>query len=357
MGLQVEAISPAPSKITGTAALPLAYQRNAPIKPSARGGGGDNNIGEPFKDLYLPIILFVSGFVLTIVEARFALRITGLGFILGYAGVVTLINLVLVFAGIMFATKLLDLGLGPIGPALMKIAAIAVLPGAVASLIGSMIHTGGDYVGWLASLLLTYGMFMGLLGLDFTETILCSVIIWLVRTWIGFMLTIAILKGFGLFIGTQIPSSPPRKSTQPPPRQVQNTKQLESDAAAALASPTAMEAKAWLAAGAEGHPHVIRLTDERSPLETVEKLYSLGATSIAVTRVDIGAQRDSADQFVITLPADKSARQKIFTWYRLLSEAYDLIEIKDEGQKNLMVDYSKNRPIDLRTDDPDTPDE
>src|SRR5258706_9838109 len=78
MGLQVEAISPAPSKVAGNAALPLAYQRQGPISKSSR--GGDNNIGSPFKDLYLPIIMFIGGFVMTLVEARYAIRITGIGF-------------------------------------------------------------------------------------------------------------------------------------------------------------------------------------------------------------------------------------------------------------------------------------
>src|SRR5207248_10812249 len=122
-------IWPGTSKVSGTDARPLAYQRTAP-RPDTR--GQDNTLGQPFKDFYLPIILFVAGFVMTLVEARYALRITSLGFILGYAGVIIVINLVLVFSGIMIATKLLDLGLGPIGPALMKIAAISVLPGPVA---------------------------------------------------------------------------------------------------------------------------------------------------------------------------------------------------------------------------------
>ena len=102
---------------------------------------------------------------------------------------------------------------------------------------------------------------------------------------------------------------------------------------------------------------MIRLADDRTPLETVEKLYAIGATKIAITHVNAGSNRDDAAQFVITLPTDKSARQKIFNWYRLLAEGYDLIEIKDEGQQNLLVDYRKNKPVPLRIEDSDTPNE
>jgi hypothetical protein len=357
MKVQDVALAPAPAKKASGAgpARPgagiLAYQRTAPPPARGRGAaGGDNNIGEPFKDLYLPIILFLGGVVLTYLEAHFALRIRSTGFAVGYTAVVTIIDLVLVFAGIMFATKLLDLGLGPIGPAILKIAAIAVLPGAVAHLISYSIAIGGDYIGWFVSLVLICSMFMGLLQLDFHETMICSTIIWLVRTWVGYAIAMAILSGFGLSIAAMAPiggggGSGPSTPAPPKPRAV-TAQQLDAAAVAALGSKSAMEAKQWIVAGTDEKPHAIPIVDSVGQPEYVQRLYDMGAVKVTVTRTGKDKHSESIDarQIVIALPKDPAAREKLFDAGHRLARSFGFEFFNDKGQKYLLLDYDVQGP-------------
>jgi hypothetical protein len=341
LGLRVEQTSIPIAGKSGSAGV-LGYQRSAPAaKSSARGSGraGDNNIGEPFKDLYLPIGLFVLGVLFTCLEARFSLHIRDVGVVLAYAGIMTAINLVLVFTGIMIATKLMDLGLGPVGPALIKIAAISVLPGAVANLIGAAIPIGGGYIGWFISLLIIYGMFMGLLELDFQETMICTAIIWVIRTWAGYALVILILSGIGLSLPGTGGSAPARNT--PKVRSV-TVKELDAAATKALASGSATEAKAWAAAASDKQPREIPNALFASAADLAQGLYDLGAKAVTVTR-EKKQQKDSntleARQLVIELPQGKAARRRLF---RAMYETADFLEIEffnDRGQKYILIDY------------------
>jgi hypothetical protein len=343
MGMRVEQANIPIAHKSGNAGM-LAYQRSAPAgRGSARGSGsrGDNNIGQPFQDLYLPIGLFLVGVLLTFLEARFALHIRDISFALGYTGVMTMINLVLVFIGIMIATKLMDLGLGPVGPALLKIAAIAVLPGAVANLIGAAIPAGGSYIGWFISLLIIYGMFMGLLDLDFQETMICTAIIWIVRTWAGYALVMLILGGFGLMLpgsggggsSSSVPSAPKVRSV--------TVKELDAVAAKALASGTAKEAKAWAAATTDQQPREIPNGYNASAGDFAQALYDLGAKAVTVTREKKAKDSTTleARQLVIELPPGKAARRKVFRAMWETADQLDVEFFKDRGQKYIVLDY------------------
>jgi hypothetical protein len=345
MGLKVEQANIPFAGKSGNAGM-LAYQRTAPAgRGSARGSGrtGDYNIGEPIKDLYLPIGLFLVGVLLTFFEARFALHIRDIGFALSYTGIMTMINLVLVFIGIMIATKLMELGLGPVGPALLKIAAIAVLPGAVANLIGAAIPAGGSYIGWFISLLIIYGMFMGLLELDFQETMICTAIIWIVRTWAGYALVMLILGGFGFMLpgtgggggggGSSVPSAPKVRSV--------TVKELDAAAAKALASATAKEAKAWAAAASDQQLREIPNGYNATAEDFAKALYDLGAKAVTVTREKKAKDSTTleARQLVIELPPAKAARRKVFRAMWETADQLDVEFFKDRGQKYIVLDY------------------
>jgi hypothetical protein len=323
----------------------------------AAASAGDNNIGEPFKDLYLPIILFLAGVALTFVEARFAIGIPSTGFCVAYTGVITIINLVLVFVGIMFAARLLDLGLGPIGPALLKIAAIAVLPGAAANIVGHALGPAGGMLGWGVSLALIYGMFMGLLQLDGQETIICSTIIWLVRTWAGFFLAMAIMNGFGMVLAnaaaTVATKTSPSASNapafkMPPPPKIRQVTVAQLDAAGekALASGKAVEVRAWMNEGEGQIAHVVPNAWLKDTNHWLDDLFKAGAVKMTVTRVRPSPQNGDleARQVVVTLPDDKAARERVFTmmWYN--AEAYGAEFFNDRGQKYILLDYDVKGP-------------
>src|SRR5947208_2340872 len=115
-------------------------------------------------------------------------------------GVMTFVNVVLTIPGILVTIKLFDLGIGPIGPGIVKLAACAIAPGAIGELLGMVFGNGaiGGYIGWFISFGLEVLIFMKLLDMDFFETIVCSTIIWVIQTWIGYAVMLALLSGLGI---------------------------------------------------------------------------------------------------------------------------------------------------------------
>ena len=71
------------------------------------------------------------------------------------------------------AAKILGTSYGPLGTGVLKLAAIIAFSSAVSLFI--------PYVGWLASLLLYYGLLSWLFDLDAIETIVTALVIWAVR--------------------------------------------------------------------------------------------------------------------------------------------------------------------------------
>ena len=86
-------------------------------------------------DYYAPIALIAAGLITYFFDARL-FGIHNLIFAFFFVVIKAVINLVLVFTGLMIGVKLIDLGLGRIGPAMLKIAAVALLPGALGDIIG-----------------------------------------------------------------------------------------------------------------------------------------------------------------------------------------------------------------------------
>src|SRR5205807_1947255 len=109
--------------------------------------------------------------------------------------IICLINVFLVFAALMVGVKLIGLGLGPIGPALIKIAAVAVLPGA----LGDLIHYYTN-VGLLASgmtLVMYYGLLHWLFDLDGSEIYIVAGIMWFIRFLLSMFILGMIVSGMG----------------------------------------------------------------------------------------------------------------------------------------------------------------
>jgi hypothetical protein len=313
----------------------------------------DNNVGDPIKDVAIPSALFLLGVVMTFIEARYGRGMTNMVEAMAFTGFMVLFNLVLVFAGIMIAVKALDLGLGPIGPALLKIAAISVLPGASAAILQHMLGLNGVFIAWIASIVLTYGMFILMLGLDLNETLYCTAFIWFVRTWVGYALvglllgamfaasgggTAARISSGGLTMMSG-PSATPLKAPTTGPKVT--AAQLDAKSIAALtASKDAMEAKAWVAAGTEAHPHEIeRFSNSGTAMGVVDGLYAEGALRVVITKSKyIGDYIYVAKQFVITLPPGKGTRDGLISWGRNMTHRLGGSSQPDVGQKYLLVD-------------------
>ena len=112
-----------------------------------------------------------------------------------FVAITCTINLVLIFTALLFAVKLLDLGLGNIGPAMLKIAAVALLPAAIGDMIRYYTFA---FVAWPMTLLMYYALLYYLFQMDGGEVRIVVAIIWLIQTWLGFLILGLLFGSMGL---------------------------------------------------------------------------------------------------------------------------------------------------------------
>ena len=98
----------------------------------------------------------------------------------------------MIFAALLLTAKLLDLGLGEIGPALLKIAAVAILPSAVGGIIREGLSPFGGYLAFGVTIVAYWFLLWLHFEMDFQEMTICTAIIWVIRTWLGMLVFMAI---------------------------------------------------------------------------------------------------------------------------------------------------------------------
>jgi hypothetical protein len=224
-----------------------------------------------------------------------------------------------------------------------------VLPGAVAGMLLHVVGDAGYMLCWVVNLILIYAMFMGMLDLDFTETAICGVFIWMIRTWVVYGLVFALLHGMGLssaggkgsaamIAAMSGPSGSKLKSPKPAKPKV-TAAQLDARATAALAQPGAMEARAWVAVKEPGISREIPRFADIPAAEAIDHLYANGAKQIMITRTASPAGQLRVRQLVITLPEDKDGRLGYFSWGQAITHEFSGTTQPDVGQKYLLVDF------------------
>lgn len=144
-------------------------------------------------DLYVPIGLILLGTALSFVDA-YIRGVRSIGSATVYVGVVTAVNIVLIFAAMLLAVFLINLGLGSVGTAVLKAAALGILPAAVASIVS---HYTFGFITWGASALFYYLMLFYLFELDGQEMRIVATIIWLVSYWGGLLVLFLIVHVSG----------------------------------------------------------------------------------------------------------------------------------------------------------------
>lgn len=147
------------------------------------------------KEMLVPAILIAVGLLATFVQARVDLGEFDILMMAVYVAVATVINLVLISIALLVAAKMLDLGLGEIAPALLKIAAVAILPSAIGGIIQASLGFFGGMLAWAVSLALYFVLLMWLFEMDTQEMMIATVLIWFMRTWVAYFIIMAI---FGL---------------------------------------------------------------------------------------------------------------------------------------------------------------
>ncbi|HSI33500.1 MAG: hypothetical protein ACAI43_23190 [Phycisphaerae bacterium] len=339
----------------------LGYAGSARRQSEARGEG---DAFFAAKDLYLPIGLVVLGFVLTFVEVIWAKGVDSIGLAVGVVGVMTIINFTLVFAGVLAAVKLFDLGLGPVQIALLKIAGVSMIPGAIAAIVERAIdgpNAGfgvAGFVGWFISYVLTLALFVWQLEMDLFESMMCSCLIWVIRTWVGYALVAAIFSLGGVpggkvgalamggnGPGAQTVTAYDEEVNGWTPRDIDD---LVGKQMARTGDDAVPEARAWLAAKADNHFHK---RDNAQSRDVVAKLYAMGAARLLIT--DVWDATESRQILVELPPAkDKARRKQVLDWVAALDKSNMRTPHVECGQKYLQVLLGHADPEAEKMNDP-----
>lgn len=266
-------------------------------------------------DIYIPLALLVLGLGAYIWDAH----LWGINNLVGMAGFIlvkSIINLVLVFAALLIAIKLIDLGLGPIGPALLKIAAVALLPGAVGDIV--TIYTMG-MISWGVTILMYWALLYYLFEMDAGEFVMVTGIIWVVQTWVSTLLIILILSSFGVNRPSLIPNprssaggglfGPPAQPTNPAEQFDITPEGQDKYAEYMIHNDDAVEAREWLKPEHTNHAAIKFSLDTQR--EWTDKFYAAGAKKVwCADFYKLGVQ-EASHRLLIEMPDDKKSRAAI----------------------------------------------
>jgi hypothetical protein len=303
-------------------------------------------------DYYAPIALIAAGLITYFFDARL-FGIHNLIFMFFFVVIKAVVNLVLVFTGLMIGVKLIDLGLGRIGPAMLKIAAVALLPAALGDIIGY--YTMG-WVPWGITVLMYIGLMSYLFEMDLFEILIVSAIIWVVQTWVAMLLIGLIVSGLGGSTGGQatrsvagtLLSSPsktandnvnptyfPDAVTNPATGEMTPVKPADVDQQAQdlLAAGKVTEARLWLD-GANTH-HISHTMGRKFMQTRVDQIYQAGAKKVYAAGIETIGPDDFISQFLIELPDDPAARK---TTLKMADDMNQAIKpTQDDGRKFIVV--------------------
>ncbi len=307
----------------GGPASPILAYGGGMARTAGKDEAGNNNLIE----YHIPIGLIAFGLLVAVLQnMRFSAVPLAFGAAMFAVIVATVVNLVLMLMACLIVVKLIDVSFGAPGPALLKLAAISLAPGAVAMTVQYFVPgSTGWFVSWTIALILYYCLFSYLFDLDGTEVMILAVVVWLIRTFATIFIVVALLSlvmghaarrlgggGFGGF-GAHVSSADAETDEL-----LQNTWKC-------------IEARTWLndsagrIFGKETHQDSLKITDD---------LYDRGAAR--VTAVKDGSQ---AGKVVITLPKSKDDRQRLFNWHSQNMDKYGWVQEVDDGQKYLVLTF------------------
>ena len=296
-------------------------------------------------DLYAPLALIVIGLLAYIWDAHLWGISNPISIAL-FIAIKSVINLVLVFTAVLIAVKLIDLGLGPIGPALLKIAAVALLPGAAGDII--TVYTMG-IVAWGITILMYWGLLYYLFDMEASEFLITTGILWVVQTWVSTLLIILILSGLGMGHATlgSNPRSAARGSLFGPPSTPTNPAEQfdftpegqDQYAQYMIEHGDAVEAREWLKPEHANHAGIKFSIDTQR--EWTDKFYAAGAKKVwAADFYKLGVQ-EAAHRLLIEMPADKKSRAAIMQLVAEM-ERHPKDADPDPGSKYLHVQLSND---------------
>lgn len=304
---------PAPARPAAAATAPmspmLAYARAVPRKVD------DAAESAMLHDVYIPLGLLVVGVLARYYDGYVrGLRNPAVDTV--FVAITCTIDLVLIFAALLIAVKLLNLGLGNLGPALLKIAAVALLPAAIGDMIRYYTFA---FVAWPMTFLMYYALLYYLFEMDGGEMRIVVAIIWLIQTWVGFLILAVLFNSMGIGLRSSVhrASTPGRLGRGVSPlvfsgssSSSSNEQENSPDALAAseIRDGTAVEFTQWIKPEAHGVTHGTR----QMALDRADALYAAGAKTVWAMKIQkINDQMQVCHEMVVELPDDPVKRQAV----------------------------------------------
>jgi hypothetical protein len=162
------------------------------VRRAAHDMATDDDDASPFRDLYIPGVLLAIGAVARVVQT---IQFTSshsltVGHAIGLLACEIIICGAAMVGGVMIAAQILGTTFGSPGPAVLKLAAIALSVTAAGYLLASIDHEPGSPRGailaWHLVLILNFVLFVWLFKLELSEGMVVVVIVMLVRLILQF---------------------------------------------------------------------------------------------------------------------------------------------------------------------------
>jgi hypothetical protein len=207
--------------------------------------------------------------------------------------------------------------LGTLGPALLKLLAIAILPGAIAGILG---HVTFGLANWGITLLCYYCLLYYLFELDASEMRITTAIIWGMR-FVSRLIIIAFAASFlgGVNsgrvrqIGTLNSYANPASGTSSlgngvvsPPGGFAGT---DRQAAVTISIGNAVEALEWCKP--EETKHMGRVVPKSTMLSVAKSFYTAGARKVWAANPSLERGQEFCGEFIVEMPDDTAARKNV----------------------------------------------
>jgi hypothetical protein len=224
---QIAVAAETPAPVVPLPAGPvLSYSSPVPRRVQAAKKPGefdpfDHFEGNRFKNLYFPLILIVGTAAFNVIAEAFLKGNATSGIALASGRMVgkLLIEIPCMLIACLLAVKVLDAAFGPLGPAILKLSAIALAPDAImdsliliaflfgrasGSPINMLVDVGiAAILGWILSLAFYFWLFMYFFELEFGDTWKLAIFIWFIRmvlTWLVSAFVLSFLSSHGIAI-------------------------------------------------------------------------------------------------------------------------------------------------------------
>lgn len=264
--------------------------------------------------------------------------------------VALLIDMVLIIIGSLAAVKFMEISLGSPAEAILRLCAVALVPGYVASFINYTIPFG-MFLSFFVSLGIIYVMLAWFFDLDTGEMMGMAGMITVVRCFAGMFLTIYLLGSF--FDGTRVGGGGGSASGGMFASIMGGGDDIDTDTSTPagkmnkraqdwLNSINTEEGKKWLAGGNDRQ--IVNLNHDTS-IKAVNDLYAAGAKVVHIANLTKYATMLQADKLIVEWPTDPAVRARILAVHAPYFKGKEAAEIQvDHGkeQKYLILDFDGN---------------